>query len=145
MYSYFHKIQYYETDKMGIVHHSNYFRWMEEARLEWMQSIGFGYCALENAGIVSPVIRISCSYHHAFTFGETANIHLFLEGYSGVKITIGYRFFDASGKDLRAEGQSQHCFMGAKGLPLILRHALPALDTALSSLLNTDTSRPPQM
>ena len=33
MEPYLHKVQYYETDKMGIAHHSNYIRWMEEARL----------------------------------------------------------------------------------------------------------------
>ena len=35
MKSYEHKVQYYETDKMGIVHHSNYIRWMEESRIAY--------------------------------------------------------------------------------------------------------------
>ena len=69
MYSYFHKIQYYETDKMGIVHHSNYFRWMEEARLEWMQSIGFGYCALKTPAL----------FLRLFVFPALTTMHLLLE------------------------------------------------------------------
>ena len=32
-------VYYYETDRMGIVHHSNYIRWFEEARLDWMKQI----------------------------------------------------------------------------------------------------------
>lgn len=41
MEPYLHKVQYYETDKMGIVHHSNYIRWMEEARVDfWRKSAG---------------------------------------------------------------------------------------------------------
>ena len=36
---YQHKVQYYETDKMGIVHHSNYVRWMEEARIDFLTNI----------------------------------------------------------------------------------------------------------
>ena len=38
---YRHKVQYYETDKMGITHHSNYIRWMEEARIWFLSEIGF--------------------------------------------------------------------------------------------------------
>ena len=37
---YKHKVQYYETDKMQVVHHSNYIRWMEEARVEFLEKIG---------------------------------------------------------------------------------------------------------
>ena len=43
MKPYIHKVQYYETDKMGITHHSNYIRWMEEARVDFMEQIGWGY------------------------------------------------------------------------------------------------------
>lgn len=35
---YIHRVNYYETDKMGITHHSNYLRWMEEARLDFLKS-----------------------------------------------------------------------------------------------------------
>jgi len=44
-------VQYYETDRMGIVHHSNYIRWMEEARMYAMDQMGMGYEVLEANGI----------------------------------------------------------------------------------------------
>ena len=40
MYNYKHKVRYYETDKMGITHHSNYIKFMEESRVEWMNNMG---------------------------------------------------------------------------------------------------------
>ena len=43
MVPYDHKVQYYETDGMGIVHHSNYIRWFEEARVDLLEQLGFGY------------------------------------------------------------------------------------------------------
>ena len=43
MVHYDHKVQYYETDGMGIVHHSNYIRWFEEARVDLLEQLGFGY------------------------------------------------------------------------------------------------------
>ena len=36
---YEHKAHYYETDKMGIVHHSNHIRWMEEARMDLLEQL----------------------------------------------------------------------------------------------------------
>ena len=50
MYS--HYVQYYETDKMGVTHHSNYIRFMEEARVEFFKNIGFDYFEFEKCGIV---------------------------------------------------------------------------------------------
>ena len=40
---YQHYVQYYETDKMGVTHHSNYIRFMEEARVDFFKNIGFDY------------------------------------------------------------------------------------------------------
>ena len=59
---YEHKVQYYETDQMKIVHHSNYIRWFEEARTAWMEEGGFGYAKMEEAGIISPVLEVDAKY-----------------------------------------------------------------------------------
>ena len=56
--AYSHKVQYYETDQMGIVHHSNYIRWFEEARTDLMEQMGLGYDEMEARGILSPVQTI---------------------------------------------------------------------------------------
>ena len=39
-YTYYRKAQYHETDQMGIIHHSNYVKWMEEARIGYMSRMG---------------------------------------------------------------------------------------------------------
>ena len=44
------KAQYHETDQMGIIHHSNYVKWMEEARIDFMKELGFGYGEVELRG-----------------------------------------------------------------------------------------------
>ena len=54
------KVRYYETDKMGIVHHSNFIRWLEEARLDWLEQLGISFADLEKRGCVSPVMAVSC-------------------------------------------------------------------------------------
>ena len=59
---YEHKVQYYETDQMGIAHHSNYIRWMEEARIDFLNQIGWDYKTLEENGVISPVTAVDCKY-----------------------------------------------------------------------------------
>ena len=70
MEKYIHKVQYYETDKMQITHHSNYIRIMEEARMDFLSQIGWGYENLEREGIVSPVVDLSCEYKKTTTFSD---------------------------------------------------------------------------
>ena len=58
MEPYHHTVQYYETDRMGITHHSNYIRWMEEARVDFLRQLGWGYDRLEAEEIISPVTEL---------------------------------------------------------------------------------------
>ena len=71
---YRHLVHYYETDQMGIVHHSNYIRWMEEARSDYLEKVGYSYVRLEAAGIVSPVVSVSCDYKVSCRFGDTVEV-----------------------------------------------------------------------
>ena len=59
---YVHVAQYYETDQMKIIHHSNYIRWFEEARVDFLDQIGANYANLEANGIVSPVLTVEAQY-----------------------------------------------------------------------------------
>lgn len=82
------KINYYETDKMGIVHHSNYIRYLEEARIAWMEEIGIPFEVLEENGITIPVLGVECEYKHHITFGDTILIDVFVKEYNGVRMTV---------------------------------------------------------
>lgn len=53
LYPYEHHAKYYETDQMGIIHHSNYVKWMEEARMDLMNQIGLSYKQMEEMEIIS--------------------------------------------------------------------------------------------
>ena len=64
MYTFERTAKYYETDQMGIVHHSNYIRWFEEARIELMNYVGLPYRQMEENGILIPVLGVTCNYKH---------------------------------------------------------------------------------
>ena len=76
MNAYRHTVQYYETDRMGIVHHSNYIRWMEEARVDYLAQLGWGLERLEAMGSVSPATYLDAKYKQTTTFPDVISIQV---------------------------------------------------------------------
>lgn len=124
---YEHRVHYYETDQMGIVHHSNYVRWMEEARVAYLRKIGVPYRAMEELGIASPVIGVSCEYKHSVLFDSTVKIKVEIEKYTGLRLAFAYRITDSHTGQLCTTGKSQHCFVDTKGKPLSIKRKFPTL------------------
>ena len=133
MYIYEHKIKYYETDKMGITHHSNYIRIMEEARVEWLENIGCSYKKCEEMGIVSPVLSINCQYKHHTTFDDVIAIKVCLKKYNGLRLTVGYEMM--KNNEIVAMGESEHCFVSVNGMPIRLKKDYPEMDEILNKEL----------
>lgn len=123
---YKHKVQYYETDKMGFVHHSNYIRWFEEARSDFFDKIGAPYSVTESMGIISPVLSIGCDYKKSCYYGEEVIIETTLEKVGNVKFFVSYRVLSEDG-ELRAEGSSTHCFLNTEGQVISLKRVKPEL------------------
>lgn len=126
MESYRHKVQYYETDQMGIVHHSNYIRWFEEARTYLMEEMGFGYDRMEREGLICPVLSAEAKYLKMVHFGETVKIAANIKSYNGIKMTLNYKVLDLDEKIIYTEGETQHCFLEAEsGRPVSLKRSAP--------------------
>ncbi len=138
MNKYLHKVNYYETDKMGVVHHSNYVRWMEEARIHFLEQIGFGYDKLESDGIISPVIYVECDYKTPSTFGDTVLIEVEIEEFKGVKLIMKYTMTNVKTGELVLIGKSKHCFVNNEGKPLILKKDFPEFDKRLKELVKSE-------
>ena len=129
---YRHKVQYYETDRMGIVHHSNYIRWMEEARIDFLSQIGWDYKTLEDMGIISPVTAVECSYKTGTVFGDTVSISVRIEEFRGVKLKLRYEMVNQAGISV-CEGASEHCFLNTDGKIISLKRVYPEIYQALSA------------
>ena len=134
---YEHKVQYYETDKMSITHHSNYVRWMEEARVDFLSKIGWDFDKLEASGVASPVISIEVKYKGSTTFPEVVTIHVKVLVLKGVRLTIGYEMKNAEGKVV-CEARSEHCFINLEGRPIRLEKDCPDFYEALSKLVSEE-------
>ena len=124
MHIYKHEIRYYECDRMGITHHSNYVRIMEEARIDYLDKLGWGFDKIEADGVVSPVVSIECKYKSPTTFKDIVEVEVSICNMSDLKFEFKY-IMRKDGK-LVAEGHSVHCFT-ENGRPVVIAKRLPKL------------------
>lgn len=132
---YRHKVQYYETDKMGIVHHSNYIRWMEEARTDFLRRIGWDYKRLEEMGVSSPVTAVDCKYRVSTYFADEIAISVAVEEFKGVKLKLRYEMKREN--VLVCQGHSEHCFLNPRGKLVNLKKEYPEFYSLLRELAKT--------
>lgn len=135
---YEHRTQYYETDQMGIIHHSNYIRWFEEARCDMMEQMGLGYALMESKGILCPVLSMHCEYKSMTRFGDTVEIQCILKEYNGIKMTIEYSVMDKITGQIRCVGESRHCFLSREGKPVSLKKQYLEMDKVFKDCLPGD-------
>ena len=136
--TYKHHIQYYETDQMGCVHHSNYIRWMEEARVFLMEEMGCSYHSMEEAGILCPVLEVSCKYLKMARFGDSVTIRTKVSQYSGLRLALDYEMYLDSTGELCTTGRSCHCFIYPDGRPLSLKRSFPQWDQKFREMWEAD-------
>ena len=134
MFCYQRRPQYHETDQMGIIHHANYIKWMEEARIAFLTEIGFPYETMEADDLVSPVVSVNVEYRRPLRFGDAAEIRLRVSRYSGAVLEFAYEIYDLRRDCLCTAAASRHCFV-RDGRPVSLRRCKPELDEKLKSLV----------
>lgn len=102
---------YYETDQMAVVHHSNYIRWFEEARIDLLDQIGLGFDQIEAAGLYCPVLSVYCEYKLPVRFKENVLVVPKLAFFNGIKMIIEYRILEEESRQIRITGKTEHCFV----------------------------------
>lgn len=115
------KINYYETDRMGVVHHSNYIRYLEEARCNWMEKMQLPMSLLEERGLTIPVLAVNCTYKYHVTFEDTILIKVYIKEYNGVRMTISYDVKDKKTGNTVLVGETKHCFTNKELRPINLK------------------------
>lgn len=125
---YLRKAQFYETDQMAIIHHANYIHWMEEARVDFMKQMGYGYERSTAEGIDFAVTGLTCEYKSMVRFGETVRIHMSISKLTPSHMSIKYEMYDLQTDALRNIAESHHCYINRHtGRPVSLKKVLPEL------------------
>ena len=134
MYEYTRPVYYYETDKMGVVHHSNYVRWLEEARTFFFNDNELAYVETERLGLMSPITDINVKYKYPARYGESFTVRLKMTKYTGVRFRIAYTVVNENG-DILLEGESGHAFINADHKPVSLARAIPHRHKLMEELM----------
>lgn len=103
-------VRYYEADPMGVVHHSEYVRYFELARNEWLKSVGYPFERTLAEHLVFPVVHLECDYHRSAMFGDTLTATASIREYSGAAVVFEQTVLDSEGR-LCARGAVRIAFM----------------------------------
>ena len=106
-------VRYGETDQMGVVHHSNYLRYFEVARLEWLSVLGVSYASMEKEGLIMPVIDVKVTYKTPALFDDSLIIYIFLSELPRVKIIFFYEIKNQR-DEIVCTGETTLAFLNAK-------------------------------
>jgi acyl-CoA thioester hydrolase len=122
---------------MGIVHHSNYARWFEEARLDYMEQAGIDYHKMEKEGIIIPVLFCSCTHKKPVRFPQEFKVVVTMKQFNGLRFRVSYQVFTPENKSPAAVGESEHCFVNSKMQPIRIQKKNPELYEKMKALLDS--------
>lgn len=114
-------INYYETDKMGVVHHSNYIRFLEEARCRWLEALDVPMEYIESQGYTIPTLEVNCKYKHHVTSGDIILISPKITEYNGVRMTVSYDVIEEKTGMVVIEAWTKHCFTNRELRPVNIK------------------------
>lgn len=108
MWSFKRQVNYYETDRMGVVHHSNYLRYLEEARYVWMEDVFVPYPEVEKRGIIVPCTSAEETFLNFLRYGDEFSVHMELYKFTGVRMHFRYKVYNETTGDLCLEAETVH-------------------------------------
>lgn len=132
------KAYYYETDRMDIVHHSNYVRWLEEARVDLMDQLGYPFCDIEKNGILAPVLSVETNYKYPVRFSEEFEVRCKLTFFNGNRFELDYEIFNITAQQVSCIAHTKHCFSDVSLRPVRLKNKLPGLYENMKSIIADD-------
>ena len=106
------KVRYYETDQMGIVHHSNYLKFFEFARIEWLEKLKMPYQEIERNNIILPVVNCELKFLKPLVFGDSFIVEVHCSKKPTSSIEFSYEIFNSRGEKT-TEGSTLLAFLNS--------------------------------
>jgi acyl-CoA thioester hydrolase len=121
------RVRYSETDRMGIVYHTNYIVWFEIGRTEYCRAAGLPYRTMEDSGVLILVTAVECRYRRPARYDDALRVRAHLTELAPRGLAFGYEIVDSEGMTV-ADGITRHVFADAQGRP---RRAPPEIVSVL--------------
>ena len=100
------RVNYSETDQMGVVYHANYLVWFDRARTELMRSTGLTYRELEEQGVYLAVSEARIRYTAPARYDDLVDIRCWVRDLASRRVTFGYAVTRAGSGELLATGET---------------------------------------
>ncbi len=107
------RVHFYETDEMGVVHHSNYIRWFEIGRVEFLRAVGITLKDLMADGILFPLTEVNAKFLNPSDFDDVLEIKTTATELTKVKMAFDYEISRKSDGKILVTGHSQNVFTNA--------------------------------
>ena len=107
------RVKYSDTDQMGFMHHSNYLRFFENARISWLRELGVSYKKIEEDGILMPVVSSSLKHIKPSFFDDQLVIQIQLSETPKASLYFNYIVYNQN-KELICEGTTRLAFLNSK-------------------------------
>lgn len=124
-------VRYAETDKMGIVHHSNYPIWFEAGRTDFIKQTGVSYSDMEARGVMLPLYEVTCRFKHPAKYEDKITVVTSLKLLTRVRLVLSYQILNADTGILLATGETLHAFTDTDLRPINAEKAAPDIYTYL--------------
>ena len=105
-----HRVKFFDTDTMGVVHHSNYIRWFETGRVEFLRELGIDLNEMMSDGILFPIVEVSAKFHAPAKFDDELEIVTTAEALTKAKMKFNYKIYRRGEEKILAEGTSTNVF-----------------------------------
>lgn len=128
-------VRYAETDQMGIVHHSNYYVYFEEARTQFIKRCGMSYTEMEQNGIMMPLVECSCKYKIAAKYEDELIIKTWINELTPAKAEFNYSVIREKDQKEIAKGSTIHAFVNDNFKIVNLKKGNPAIFEKLNTLI----------
>ena len=129
-------VRYAETDMMGIVHHSRYYPWFEQARTDWIKKTGITYSEMERMGVMLPLTETQCKYHYGLKYEDEVLVTCRITKLSVARIEFAYEVYKLPERKLMSEGITKHGFTSSGDFrPINLKKRCPELWESIESLM----------
>lgn len=121
------RVLYADTDAMGIVYHTNYIKWFEIGRNEYLRQMGFPYSQLEKQNLWMPVANVECTYKAPATYDDVLEIKAWAGDLKAATITINYEIYRKSTGELLVTGNTKHAITNDQLKPVRFKTYHPEL------------------
>ena len=132
-------VRYAETDRMGIVHHSNYPVWYEMGRTDFIKLFGFQYSKMEEAGVMMPLLDLSCHFNYPAKYEDKVLVRTWAIELKHAHMSFSYKVSKINEDGTETElgyGTTEHGFVDSKTFkPCSIKKRMPQLYNSLKEVL----------